>query len=340
MADEFVTPFRNPPLATLFLMRNFDRRPRTLSDILFRLLLVGLTALLLLALQVTGYLQPIKGSVTQLTSPAQLASNSFSETLADMVDFVLDFGRVRQQLQALEEENARLRTEVADKIELERENQELKQTLGFARARPGLELRGAQVKARVIGQESSNFLRYITIDLGSRQGIKVGMPALTAQGLVGRISEVRESTSDVLLIQNINSYVPVYLQTSLLNGVLTATPSGELLMDYIPQGTGFSRNELVLTSGLGGTFPKGIPVGIVTAQSSSDNQVLQKATIAPLVNVDRLELVAIVTNFEVDPELISPEPPGNSPASASPTPTGEAPVPTPTASGGATISQP
>ncbi|MFN8442731.1 MAG: rod shape-determining protein MreC [Caldilineaceae bacterium] len=317
-------------------MRNFERRPRTFGDILFRLLLVLLAALLLLALQVTGYLQPIKGSVTQLTSPAQLASNSFSETIADLVDFVLDFGTIRQQLQTLQEENARLKTEVADKIELERENQELKQTLSFARARPGLELRGAQVLARVIGQESSNFLRYITIDLGSRQGIKVGMPALTAQGLVGRISEVRESTSDVLLIQNINSYVPVYLQTSLLNGVLTATPAGELLMDYIPQGTGFSRNELALTSGLGGTFPKGIPVGIVTEQSGSDNQVLQRATIAPLVNVDRLELVAIVTNFEVDPDLVSPELPSGAQPTVSPTPTGPTPAATPTASGGAT----
>ena len=218
-------------------MRNFDRRPRTLSDILFRLLIVVLAALLLLSLQVTGYLQPLKGSVTQLTSPAQLASNGFSETIADSVDFILEFGEVRQQLQTLEEENARLKTEVADK------------------------------------QESSNFLRYITLDLGQRQGIKVGMPALTPQGLVGRVSEVRESTSDVLLIQNINSFVPVFLQTSLLNGVINATPSGELIMDYIPQGTGFSRNELVLTSGLGGTFPKGIPVGYVTEQSGSSVRV-------------------------------------------------------------------
>lgn len=311
-------------------MRNFDRRPRTLSDILFRVLIVGLAALLLLSLQVTGYLQPLKGGVTQLTSPAQLASNSFSETIADTVDFVLEFGQIQQQLQTLEEENARLKTEVADKIELERENQELKQILGFARARPGLELRGAQVLARVIGQESSNFLRYITIDLGSRQGIQVGMPALTPQGLVGRVSEVRESTSDVLLIQNISSYVPVYLQTSLLNGVINATPSGELIMDYIPQGTGFSRNELVLTSGLGGTFPKGIPVGIVTEQSSSDNQVLQKASIAPLVNVDRLELVAIVTNFEINLDLVNPTPVV---VTANPTEQ-QVPTATPTATGG------
>ena len=323
-------------------MRNFDRRPRTLSDILFRLLIVVLAALLLLSLQVTGYLQPLKGSVTQLTSPAQLASNGFSETIADSVDFILEFGEVRQQLQTLEEENARLKTEVADKIELERENQELKQILGFARARPGLQLRGAQVLARVIGQESSNFLRYITLDLGQRQGIKVGMPALTPQGLVGRVSEVRESTSDVLLIQNINSFVPVFLQTSLLNGVINATPSGELIMDYIPQGTGVSRNELVLTSGLGGTFPKGIPVGYVTEQSGSDNEVLQKASIAPLINVDRLELVAIVTNFEINQELVNPtpaanptvNPPATPPVNPSANATVQPVLPTPTAAGG------
>lgn len=107
-------------------------------------------------------MQPLKGSVTQLTSPAQLASNGFSETIADSVDFILEFGEVRQQLQTLEEENARLKTEVADKIELERENQELKQILGFSVLSSGLQLRGAQVLARVIGQESSNFTLYHT----------------------------------------------------------------------------------------------------------------------------------------------------------------------------------
>ncbi len=309
-------------------MRNSARRPWTAGDIVIRLVIVLLASLVLLALQVAGYLQPIKGGITQLTSPAQLSATSFSETAADFVDFVLEFGTLRQRVTELEDQNASLAAEIADKAELERENQQLRQLFGFRQARPGLELRGAQVVARVIGQESTNFLGFITVDLGTAQGIRVGMPVVTPQGLVGRINEVRESTSDVLLIQNVNSFVSVILQSSRLQGVINGLPNGDLIVDFIQQGPPFSRGELVLTSGYGGSFPKGIPVGTVVQITPSDINVLQQAVLEPAVDPDRLELVAIVTNFDPQEELIDSLSP-----SVVPTPTG-APLATPPSEGG------
>src|SRR5690606_38491487 len=101
------------------------------------------------------------------------------------------------------------------------------------------------------------------LDLGTEHGVAVGMPVVTDQGLVGRISDVTASTSKVLLIIDPSSAVNAILQSSRLNGVVRGAPGGTVVMDYIRQGEEFSVGEVVLTSGLGGRFPKGIPIGQV-----------------------------------------------------------------------------
>ena len=178
--------------------------------------------------------------------------------------------------------------------------------LDFRDQRPGLELRGAQIVARVLGQESNNFLKFLRIDLGAAQGIRVGMPVVTDLGLVGRISKVEASTADVLLITDVSSAVNARLQNSRLTGVIRGDPGGALLMDFIPQGVEFGRNEVIVTSGLGSSFPSGINIGQVVLRIQNDIESAQQATVAPIVNFDALELVAVVTNFnplDVEPEL-------------------------------------
>ncbi len=183
--------------------------------------------------------------------------------MTDAVDFVFELRQLRQRNLELEQINSGLLVENFELREVERENQTLREMLDFAQTRPGLELRGAQIVARVIGRESNNFLDYIMLDLGQTHGIAVGMSVVTDQGLVGRIDEVTDSWSKVLLITDASSAVNAILQSSRLNGVVRGAPSGDLVMDYIPQGQVFSIGEVVLTSGLG-RVPKGIPIGQVT----------------------------------------------------------------------------
>lgn len=290
-------------------MRNFERRPRTLGDTLIRLLILLLAAMLLLALQITGSFPSIKGIFSFVTTPMQLGATGATENATNFVDFLLDLRTLRQRNVELEQRNSSLESQVSTLKEIERENRELRQFFAFAKARPGLELRGAQIIGRSIAQVGSNFLRSITVDLGARHGIEVGMPVVTDQGLVGRISEVRESTSDILLIDSVNSFINVILQSSRLTGVLRGEPGGDLIIDYIAQGGFFSQGELVLTSGLGGNFPKGIPIGAVVEIRQRDVDVLQQAVIDPVVDFNRLELVMIVTSFnpaEVLPDSLAP----------------------------------
>ena len=279
-------------------MRDTERKPWSIGDMGIRLAILGLGAVVLMALQITGRLEPVQSAVTQLTSPAQVGTSGVTANVTDAVDFLFELRTLRQRNAELEQINSSMLVENFGLREVERENQVLREMLDFAQTRPGLELRGAQIVARVIGQESNNFLEYLMLDLGEDHGIQVGMSVVTDQGLVGRISEVTDTTSKVLLIADGNSAVNAILQSSRLNGVVRGTPSGDLVMDYIPQGAIFSIGEVVLTSGLGGRFPKGIPIGQVVEIRQRDIDVFQQAVVRPTVDFRRLELVLVVMNFD------------------------------------------
>ncbi|MCB0046700.1 MAG: rod shape-determining protein MreC [Caldilineaceae bacterium] len=290
-------------------MRNTQRPSRSLGDMGLRVAILVLAALLLMALQVTGRLQPLQSAITQFTSPAQTSSSGAAASVNEMITTLTELRSLRRRAAELEQINANLQVENFRLREVERENQDLRTLLAFAETRPGLELRGAQIVARVIGQESNNFLDFIMLDLGAEHGIEVGMPVLTDQGLVGRISEVTNTTSKVLLITDSSSAVNAILQSSRVSGVVRGNPGGNLLMDYIPQGVLYSVGEIVLTSGLGGNFPKGIPIGQVIQINQRDIDVFQQAVVRPTVDFSSLELVMVVTNFdplENLPSLIAP----------------------------------
>ena len=290
-------------------MRDTERRSWSFGDLGFRLLILGLAAVVLMALQVTGRLEPVQSAITQLTSPAQVGATGITNGLTEAVDSLLELRNLRQRNAELEQVTGSLLVENFELREVQRENEVMRNLLRFAQTRPGVEVRGAQIVARVIGQESNNFLAYIMLDLGAVHGVGVGMPVVTDEGLVGRISQVTETTSKVLLITDASSAVNAILQSSRLNGVVRGSPGQDLIMDYIPQGEIFSVGEIVFTSGLGGRFPKGIPIGQVVEIRQRDIDVFQQAVVRPTVDFPRLELVMVVTNFdplESVPELLVP----------------------------------
>jgi len=290
-------------------MRYTERRGNSISELSIRFVILALAALILMALHQTGRIAPIQNFITQLTSPAQLSTTAFTEGLSETVNFALEFQTLRQRNAELEQLYADLLVDNLRLLEIEHENEQLRTVLDFAETRPGLALRGAQIVARVIGQESNNFLDYVMLDLGAEHGIVVGMPVVVAQGMVGRVSAVTETTSKVLLITDTNSAINVIFQKSRLNGVLRGNPDGTLRVDYIPQGAIFERGETVLSSGLGGRFPKGIPLGQIIDIGGRDIDVFQWAAVQPTVDFRRLELAMVVTNFdplERVPELSVP----------------------------------
>ena len=284
-------------------MRNTERRPRSIGDVGIRLIIFGLAALLLMALQLSGNLRPLQDAITQLTSPAQLSATGLTDSAAGFFRSLLTLRTLQQEAASLAVRNLQLEAQIESLREVETENEQLRAMLNFAQVRPRLELRGAQIVARKIGEESTNFLDTILIDLGRQHGLEVGMPVVTDQGLVGRISEVTDSVSKVLLVTDPSSSASALLADSRLNGVVRGSSSGDLVMDFIPQGPTFEVGEVVLSSGLGGKFPKGIAIGVIESIESQPNAVFQKASVRPAVDLGSLEMVMVITNFEPNESL-------------------------------------
>ena len=180
---------------------------------------------------------------------------------------------------------------------------QLRELLGFAETRPALNLRGGEIRARVIGFEGNNFLDYLRIDLGSADGIEQGMPVVTEQGgLVGRIDSVTSDTASVLLIRDPESSVNAITLENRVTGVVRGDVSGNLILDLVPQNEQLAAGELVLTSGIALSdrprFPRGLSIGQIVSVDRSDNETFQRAVVRPVVAFDRLEVVGVITNFD------------------------------------------
>ncbi len=279
-------------------MRNSDQRGWGGVNFGLKIIILSLTAVLLLALQQTGRLGTVEGLVTLVTAPGQSGLSTLTNRLSSSLTNLRNYRSLQRRLTELERVTQSLSVENLRLQEVERENQRLRELLAFAETRPSFELQGGQIIARVIGQNATNFLNFAMIDLGSRHGIRVGMPVVNEQGLVGRINEVTETTAKVLLLTDPSSTVNAILQSSRLTGVISGRPGADPVIGFLPQGTKIGVGEVVLTSGMGGKFPKGIHIGQVVEVWQRDVNVFQEAVVRPTVNFGRLELVMVVTNFD------------------------------------------
>ena len=151
---------------------------------------------------------------------------------------------------------------------------------------------------RVVGSEPNSIIQSIVIDLGKANGIEPGMPVVTERGLVGRITDVYNNSSRVLLINDSNSSVNTLLQNSRLRGILRGRAGQQPIMDYLPQDNKVLVGDIVVTSGESGNFPAGVPVGQVVEVEQNDVEMFQRAVVRTTVDFDTLETVLVVTNFK------------------------------------------
>ena len=132
-------------------------------------------------------------------------------------------------------------------------------------------------------------------------GMMMGMPVINQRGLVGRITEVYQSASRVLLITDSDSSVNSVLQNARLRGVVRGRTLEDPIMDYLPPEQPVNVGDIILTSGEGGNFPNGIPVGQVVEVQRNDVEMFQRAIVRTTVDFNTLETVLVITNFDPIP---------------------------------------
>jgi len=261
-----------------------------------RLLIFAAVCVVLMILDQNGRLIGIKGLILRPVLPVQSGLTSLAGSAQSVVNLFYDLGTLRQRNQDLQELADRLTVENVRLRDIEIEDANLRSLLNFRQSNPNFVMRGGQIVGRVVGRDP-NFLKYLVIDLGSNQGIAAGMPVMSDVGLVGRIIEVNASSSKVLLITDPNSAVNVIVQGSRVLGVLQGVDGSNPVVNYLTQDAVISPGDIVLTSGLGESLPKGLVIGQILSVRRRDYEMFQQAEVRPTVNFGRLELVLVITDF-------------------------------------------
>jgi len=202
---------------------------------------------------------------------------------------IFQIGQIIKQNSSLVTENLELQSELAKLSEVKYENEILKKELQFSQTE---EAKTQLIPAAIIGR-TSGYLKAMTIDKGEKDGLTKGQAVVSQGFLIGTITEVRPDNSDVTLIADYNSLVPVVLEKSRGTGLLRGGLQG-LIIEDIPLNIEIQSGENVVTSGLGGQIPAGIAVGKFLAVISRQGDIFQKVTVASPVDFSRLEVLFVV----------------------------------------------
>ncbi len=151
------------------------------------------------------------------------------------------------------------------------------------------------ISAQVIAKEPAALSRVIMINKGSAHGLKESMPVIAPPGLVGRLKDVSWHTSKVLLFIDESSNVDAILQGSRTQGIIRGAGSSGCELKYILKTQDVKEGEVLLSSGIGGVFPKGLLIGVVSGIVKKDTGLFLKINVTPFVDFSKLEEVLVIT---------------------------------------------
>jgi rod shape-determining protein MreC len=217
-------------------------------------------------------------------------------TVTGMLDALGGMADVYAENQRLHEENARLLQWHEAALAVQQENDSLRRLLNLP-TQPGARF----VTARIIGDNGGAFVRTVLVSSGARDGLRKNQAAVTGEGLAGRVIEVGERAARVLLLTDINSRIPVALEKSRARAVLAGDNGPMPQLVHLPPDAAPAIGERVVTSGFGGLFPPGIPVGTIARVGPDEVRVM------PLVAWDRMEYLRLVDYEAADLSGLLPE---------------------------------
>lgn len=231
----------------------------------------------------------LPNSIFEIAAPLQKA-------LASPVEWLGETWANYVALVDLRGENEGLQGRIA---ELEEENLQFREALvasghldGIARMREGFEV--LLLPAQVVGQDVSSWFHAILVDRGRRAGLLSGMPVVSEHGLVGVVTATSPRAGRAMLLLDRRSAADAIVQRSRARGIVRGTGTGELEFVFMVRGDDVLPGDVVITSGFGGVYPKGVRIGEVTEVHTDRAELLHKARIAPAVDFGHLEQVFVM----------------------------------------------
>ncbi|MGH6944436.1 MAG: rod shape-determining protein MreC [Geminicoccaceae bacterium] len=268
----------------------------------FAALIVLSLGLLALGKADVGLLESVDNRIGDALAPVLTA-------LVQPIQASRDVARKAGELVALHEENARLREQNQRLMEwqaaarrLALENAGLRQVLHMETAPE----HPTATAGRVVADLGGPFVHTVLVDAGTDQGVTSGMAAMNERGLAGRVIEVGRRSARVLLLTDFNSSIPVMIEPSRDQAILSGDNTGQPGLEFLPLNPRLSLGDRVVTSGRGGVLPPGLPIGVVS--SIGDH----KVAVAPFVDWARLEYLRLLEYAPVHAPEALPAPPPES----------------------------
>lgn len=253
--------------------------------------LVAVVCLLLLTVQVRGYRPQATDVLAVLTTPVQAGLAKVHRSAFGLWSTYLDWKNVRLENLRLRDEVQRLRVDALRVSETTDENARLRRLLVLREQLPMTTLPG-----EVIARESGGWIRSLTVNRGKGDGVTRLTAVISPDGLVGRVLDVRRGASVVQVLTDPASSLSAHVVRTRTAGLVEGEPSGAMRLKFMARdGAGIQVGDLVVTSGLGGLFPRGIPIGRVRAIDDRGSALFHYATVTPIVDLSRIDEVLLVT---------------------------------------------
>jgi rod shape-determining protein MreC len=258
------------------------------------LALLGIVAgvcLLLLTLQMRGGAARASDALASFTTPVQTVVSRVNRTAFGLWSTYQDWKNVRAENRRLRDEAQRLRVESLRVSEVDEENRRLRRLLQLKEALP-LET----ISGEIIGREWGGWVRSLTVNRGRSSHVMRLTAVIGPDGLIGRIVDVRGGSSVVQVLTDPASTVGAHVVRTRTPGIIEGEPRGTLRFKYMARdGAGMQVGDLLVTSGLGGLFPRGIPIGRVRSIDDRGSALFHYAQITPAVDFARIDEVLLLT---------------------------------------------
>lgn len=243
----------------------------------------------------TGPIHALRGGVMTVTSPVRMLGSAVAAPFGALGNIAQNATASSETLSELKNRNEELTAQVAELSEAQETAERLEKLVGL-KSTYSLE----STAARIIGSTGDAWTDSVIIDKGSASGFEVGMPVCSSGGVIGQIIEVSANTSTVRLITDDQSGVSAMIQGSRAQGVLQGQADGTLRLEYVVSDAEVATGDIVITSGIGGTFPKGLPLGTVASIDRAPNAVYYTIVVRAASSAESNEEVLVITSVSED----------------------------------------
>ncbi len=234
----------------------------------------------------------VRGAFQTVTSPVRYLGSTVSAPFQGLGNIITNLTTDQQTLSDLQEENQRLQARNAELEEAEQTASRLQSLLDL---QDSYSLQSTA--ARIISSSTDSWTSTVTIDKGSTSGLTVGMPIMASNGIIGQIIQCNPTTSVVRLVTDESSSISAMVQSSRAQGMINGSATGQVTLELIRTGQTVEVGDVVVTSGLGGVFPKGLPLGRVTSVENNPGSLYLDIVVEPFAHTENNEEVLVITSL-------------------------------------------